>query len=201
MRSVPGSRCASRRAGCSARCAPDIPAVQVKVGIGGERSPCDLRRRRGLKRWPLLQKAGIAVSWRGVESQYCAEGAAMDQALARVAARLETERVDVWSPGARHSGARHAVRRGHSLRPGHPVRPDHSLRPGYSVRPDHSFRSGRSSSQQPTCGMLCRRRGPVTARTARCKQSSPGETGSAIAPAQGRPRQPVAAPAPGAALR
>ena len=187
MRSVPDSRCASPRSGATVaapghargvwsrqlcasynrRCrAPDIPARQMKVGIGGEGGACDLRCRCRLKRRLLLQKAGVAVSGRRVESQYCAEGAAMDQALAHVSARLETERLEVCSPGARHP-----------------------------------FRSACSSSQQPTCGTLSRTRGPVTARTGHCKRWSPGETGSAVALAQGMPRQPVAALAPGAALQ
>jgi hypothetical protein len=67
----------------------------VKVGIGSEAGTYDLRRRRVLKSGLSVQKAGGALIGRWIESQDRAEGVAMNQALARVPAGPETERVEV----------------------------------------------------------------------------------------------------------
>jgi hypothetical protein len=81
----------------------NVPTGQVKVGIGGECGTRDLRRRGGLEGRLSLLKAGRAIIRRGVESQDGFEGAAVNQALARVAARLKAQRVEVRSPGAVHA--------------------------------------------------------------------------------------------------
>ena len=93
----------------STRGAQDIPAGQVKVSVGGEGGAAYLRRRGSLEdSQPLLEARGAIVGGR-LEPQDGGKGTAMNDALARVAARLEAQRVDVRTPNARHAGARDPV--------------------------------------------------------------------------------------------
>jgi hypothetical protein len=82
--------------------AEDIAAGQVKVRIGGEGSPADLRHRRGLEGAEPLLEARRAIVRSGVETKDGCEGTAMDDALAGVATRLEAQRIDVRPPDAGH---------------------------------------------------------------------------------------------------
>jgi len=74
----------------------------MKIGIGGEGSAADLRRRSGLERRATLLEARRAVRRRRLKPEDGCEGTAMNDALPRVASGLEAQRVDVSSPGAGH---------------------------------------------------------------------------------------------------
>jgi hypothetical protein len=82
------------------RCdAQNIPAGQVKVGVGGEGSTGDLRCRGRLKgRQVLLETRGAIIGGR-LEPQDGGKGTAMNDALASMVARLEAQGVDVRTPG------------------------------------------------------------------------------------------------------
>jgi hypothetical protein len=75
----------------------------VKVGTGGEGGASNLRCRGGLEGSLSLLKAARAIIRRGVESQDGLESAAVNEALARVAARLKAQRVEIRSPSAVHA--------------------------------------------------------------------------------------------------
>ena len=93
----------------STRGAQDIPAGQVKVSVGGEGGTADLRRRGSLEDSQALLEARGAIVGGRLEPQDGGKGTAMNDALARVAARLEAQRVDVRTPNTRHAGARDPV--------------------------------------------------------------------------------------------
>jgi hypothetical protein len=82
--------------------AENVAAGEVKVRLGGEGSSADLRRRSSLKGIEPLLEVRSAIVRRGYETQDGCKGTAMDDTLAGMAARLETQRVDVSSPDAGH---------------------------------------------------------------------------------------------------
>ena len=83
--------------------AKHIPAGQMEIGISAESSPADLGGRRPLERSVLAQVARGTFLGCWFESQQGLECPTMHYAMAGVALRLKTERVEIWTPGARHS--------------------------------------------------------------------------------------------------
>jgi hypothetical protein len=169
---VGGSACL--RSGPSPLGAEDVPTGQVKVGIGGEGGTSDLRDRRSLEGRLALLKAGGAIIRNGVESQDRFERPAVNQALARVAARLKAQRVEVRSPGKVHAQE--------------PVSLMCAVAEAQQANIPRRVRFRRLA-----CGTQTPRQLPTTARTARCRQSSRREIGSATPRGLATPARPVGA--------